>query len=527
MDIRFSLKPPELGMEELYVNGSVDSSFSFYTLVLPTGSGKTLNALRIISAISKELDHVPRRIIYALPFVSLVEQTEKVYKSVLGEESVSSLHHLSLLSDNESVYFPNYQVGVDHMSWYSPVVVTTFVRLWDMLLSRRASAIVERRFLMDSIVILDEVQSFPAEVWKALRKILSYYANRYNTRFILMTATMPYLFSVSDDEMLKVQDVVDIPKDVKLRYYSRRKYHFITNQMSIEMLISRLRQHRKSVLVIVNTREKAYELGDKLGWYVLTSSEPKYIRKLILRHVKEGKIKHLVATQTVEAGADIDFDVVYREMAPVDSIIQSGGRCNRQGRKGEFVVYVFQFEDTEKSFKRVYGNIHWEAISKWLLNLEGNVSELYLLDMLSDITKYVLSQIKLSRADRYLEMGNFSELRKESLIKEYADVYHVLPLEFKGRVVNAFRNTDVSGYCGDVSSLAEYILFGKGLPPKVGMKTFIYSIPMWSLSMPLSHSDIADAVRIDNEILDHLLFIPADRVDRWKKLAMNRLLYGL
>jgi len=509
--IVLSLKPPYIGETSPRLMGSVKDS-GFYTLVLPTGAGKTLNVLRVISGIYKETQWMPRRIIYALPFVSLVEQTEEVYRKVLGEEQVASLHYLSEIDDVEEKYLRGWQRSVDSPQWRSPVVITTFVRLWDMLVPRRGGDLVSRRFLFNSLIILDEIQSFPIEYWSALRRLMEVYAERYKTRFILMTATIPTLFTE-----MNVHNVVEMDENIWRRYLSRRRYHFVDGMVSIDRLAEMIKTEDKTTLVIVNTRKKAYDLSEKLGLPVLTSSEPKFIRWVLIDAVKKGKINKLVATQTVEAGADIDFDVVYREMSPMGSIIQSGGRCNRGGRRGDFTVKVFRFDDTEDNFSSVYGDAYLNIMKDVLDSVWGSViKEDILYEMWKKVQEEIIGRIDESRVDEYIRIGNFSAIREreKGLIREVSKSVYVIPPKWYKR----FQKMKETGRMpSDRYNFCRYVIFADDVPfnSSFNSKRIRQWLPLFAYSLPV---DVGGKEAIDDL---NLYVFSGDDLKEWQRKALN------
>jgi len=321
----------------------IDLAHRLYSITLPTGMGKTLTGfaftLKLREKIVKEKGYIPR-IIYSLPFLSIIDQNEQVLKEVISTkiEVKSSIllkhHHLSDKSYDE------YEYAVSRLlteGWNAEVVITTFVQLFHTLFAWRNSE--SRRFnkLAGSIILIDEVQALPHKYWHLVRNTLREISEKLGTYVILMTATQPYLLPESKE----------LVSSKYFKLLDRINFRVETEQKTIEEFVSSLElDSNRTYLFITNTVFSSKELYKKLKektneeiGYLSTTITP-YERKERIRKIKEGKYRLVVSTQLVEAGVDIDFDVVFRDFAPMDSLIQSAGRCNRnmEKGKGEFVM---------------------------------------------------------------------------------------------------------------------------------------------------------------------------------------------
>ena len=337
----------------------VDLSHKLYSITLPTGMGKTLTgfafALKFRELIAKEKGILPR-IIYSLPFLSIIDQNADVLEKVLQEEFervdgrlLLKHHHLSQAGDFGEFEFSASRVLTE--GWNSEIIITTFVQLFEMLLSYRNST--SRRFnkLANSIVILDEVQSLPTKYWYLLREMIKEVSENLNTYFIFMTATQPYL----------VEGCIELAsKDKYLEKLDRIAAHFDLEERTIDDFLDGLDlKDGRTYLFIANTIPSSKELYRKLKerldediGYLSTSVTP-YERKERIERIKKGHYRVVVSTQLVEAGVDIDFDVVYRDFAPLDSLNQSAGRCNRNMEKGKGEFRVIRLVDKKgKPFTR-------------------------------------------------------------------------------------------------------------------------------------------------------------------------------
>jgi CRISPR-associated endonuclease/helicase Cas3 len=317
-----------------------------YTLTLPTGAGKTLLGLDIAINITRK--ECKRGIIYILPFITIVEQNSEVAESIFPV--VQEDHHLAYESAEEDMDILQRFVSLFRY-WNEPVVVSTFAKLWDVLYSPRSNDSMSFHRLVNSVVLLDEPQSIPARYWKGFGNTLELIASRMNTTFILITATQPGI--------ARGKEIA--PKNINI---PRRRYlvTYLKKPVNIDQMLDTLLERGlagRSAMVVANTRRAALKIlfsarEKKIfaqtpfflsGW--VTPADRKKVMKQIKEREKEQMSRHLVSTQVVEAGVDLDFEIVARDIAPLDSLIQVAGRCNRHmsGREGE--VYIFENVDDE------------------------------------------------------------------------------------------------------------------------------------------------------------------------------------
>jgi len=301
---------------------------NLYTLSLPTGAGKTM--LGIEAALSMQ----PKTIIYCLPFITIVDQVAEIAQRIFS--SVQQDHHLI---EVENPFIQAYRY------WSEPVVVTTFAHFWEVLYSPRMNDTMNFHRLKDAFVILDEVQSIPSDYWSGFGKTLRFLSKKMNTTFLLMTATQP---AIAEGAELAQPVKMDSIQSAPSRYEVKR-----VGKVPLQTLGSLLPESG-SGLIILNTRQsalKAYQLiaqGErKRKMFFLSRWVTPFDRFHRLKTVKEYLENKreclLVATQVVEAGIDLDFDWAIRDMAPLDSIIQAAGRCNRNRCAQLGTVYIPEF----------------------------------------------------------------------------------------------------------------------------------------------------------------------------------------
>lgn len=327
-----------------------------FSLTVPTGGGKTLASLGF--ALKHALKFGKKRIIYAIPFTSIIEQNADVFRRVLGEDAL--VEHHSNLDIDDSKETSKQRIAAEN--WDAPLIVTTNVQFFESLFAARTSRCRKIHNIADSVVILDEAQQLPRDFQKPITDMIRTLAKSYGVTFVLCTATQPELGHAEDvfkrDLQTGVGQVTEIMSDPNglAERLRRVTVHFPISdkKQSWEEIAHEIAQ-RECVLAIVNTRSQAKKLFSALPDHGIKlhlsanmcaehRSEVLGLVRVYLRGYHEGSLSQplwLISTQLVEAGVDIDFPVVYRQMAGLDSIAQAAGRCNREGKleKGEVVVF--------------------------------------------------------------------------------------------------------------------------------------------------------------------------------------------
>lgn len=333
----------------------------FFTLTVPTGGGKTLSSLAF--ALEHALAHGKRRIVYAIPYTSIIEQTAHVFRDVfesLGKHVVVE-HHSNLDIDERK---ENHANRLAPVNWDAPLIVTTNVQLFESLHAARTSRCRKLHNLADSVIVLDEAQMLPRDFLAPVLRTLKLLVAHYGVTVVLCTATQPMLGSRFEpvtnrkwfDGIENAREIIDAP-DVLFDALRRVDIHLPTDfnlRTSLQEIADGIRRH-DCALAIVNTRKDARELfqclddGDAVHLSALMCAKHRsavivHIRKRLNARRDDASIRPLrvVSTQLVEAGVDLDFPVVYRALAGMDSIAQAAGRCNREGKlAGRGRVHVF------------------------------------------------------------------------------------------------------------------------------------------------------------------------------------------
>lgn len=309
----------------------------FFSLTVPTGGGKTLASLSF--ALRHAGLHAKRRVIVAIPFTSIIEQTAEKYREVfegLGDGVVVE-HHSNVDPEKET-----YSNRLATENWDAPLIVTTNVQLLETLFANRTTPCRKLHRIAGSVIVLDEAQTLPVGLLRPALAALSELVTDYGCSIVLCTATQPAL-ERRDDFTIGLEGVREIvPESEKLYAAMRRVEATNLGVLDDDALLERLADE-PSWLTIVNTKPHAAGLYDRLageerpdGLFHLSTLMCGEHRSQqvteIKRRLKQGLPCRVVSTQLIEAGVDVDFPVVFRAMAGVDSIAQAAGRCNREGR---------------------------------------------------------------------------------------------------------------------------------------------------------------------------------------------------
>lgn len=342
-----------------------------FTLTVPTGGGKTVASMAF--ALNHAAANSMKRIIYVIPYTSIIEQNAKVFRDILGQENVVE-HHSSVsyeLSENADEL--EYRSALATENWDAPVIVTTAVQFFESLYANRSSKCRKLHNIANSVIIFDEAQMIPSNNLRPCVAAIAELVRAYNATAVLCTATQPAI-----DEMLleysKKESVVELCPDVDGMFEKFRRTSFEKEgRLTTDELVSRL-ESQQQVLCIVNTRKFAQEVYEALpseGRFHLSTLMCPVHRKQKLDEIRErlksGKTCRVVSTSLIEAGVDVDFPRVFREMAGLDSILQAAGRCNREGKRSaeSSIVTVFESENKVNKLIAVNRDAAEETVRDW------------------------------------------------------------------------------------------------------------------------------------------------------------------
>ncbi len=321
-----------------------------FTLSMPTGSGKTLTSLGF--ALNHAVMHGMRRIIYVIPYTSIIEQTACVLRTVLGEDCVLE-HHSNIRQDStnpEDFATMQLKLKLAEENWDFPVVVTTNVQFFESLFSNKRTRCRKLHNIARSVIILDEAQMLNGGYYKPCLYALEELSRNYHCSVLLCTATQPKIAGLYPSTVY----VKELNRDVEKRYLQFKRVQIVAKGVCDLKEIAASLSRERQALCIVNTRYTARELYKH---FIVDSKEAEHVFHLSARmcavhrthqlEIIKARLENrkpciVVSTQLIEAGVDIDFPVVYRELAGLDSIAQAAGRCNRNGLLPMAYTYVFE-----------------------------------------------------------------------------------------------------------------------------------------------------------------------------------------
>ncbi len=393
-----------------------------YSITMPTGIGKTITSFMLADKM-RQLAKLPyARIVINIPFTSIIDQNFEVYSEIVQTDDSNVLlkhHHLSEAHykiNEEIADFDKSQFLIE--TWQSDIIVTTFVQFLESIFTSDKSKIMKLSQIANSIVLLDEIQTIPYKYWQLIREGFKIIGKKYNVYFILISATQPLIFTPQDD-------IFELVPDYKqyFKFFNRTKLIIEKDDMSFDDFKNKIVDYiignqQKDILVILNTKNETRKLfefvrdnidtHDKELYFMTTLITP-YERKRIIKCIKQksDKQKIIITTQLVEAGVDISVDTVFRQIAPLDSIIQAAGRANRYDEKDKISeVYIYKISDLQKKTNLIYGT---DLILKTenVLNKYTEVQEKDYLQLIEDYFVEVRKQSDNSSCEILTAMKNF------------------------------------------------------------------------------------------------------------------------
>lgn len=446
--------------EEAYqeVNGNIlnmDLNERILSIELPTGIGKTFTgvsaALKLKERINNELNFNPR-IIYSLPFLTIVDQNSDTISSILNESNLKGSNfllnhnHLSDMNyksnDLEEYNISNSKILIE--GWNSEIIVTTFIQFFYSIISNKNKSLRKFHNITNSIILLDEIQSLPYKYWKIINLFFKKLAYEYNCWIILMTATQPYIFK--ENEIKSLVDNVEY----YFNKFDRVNYNFNLDSQNFEdfkkEFVDKISNDSKNdYLVVLNTINSSKELYEFIKDYYSVMDYDIYLddcngicyigddiqliylsNNIIPKHrlekinaIKESHRQSIViSTQLIEAGVDIDVDIIYRDLAPLDSLVQTAGRCNRSGNKEKGVVNVISLKNENG---KSYSSFIYDSL---LLNKTKEV--------LTSLNQISEKEFNLAAAKNYFKLIYNSSTQEDYLIKIIKNLrFPEIPSNFK------------------------------------------------------------------------------------------------
>ena len=359
---------------------SVESNANVYTLNMPTGSGKTLCSIR--AALKTAIENKKKRIIYVIPYVSIIEQTAKVFEDIFGDVLPVLQHHSNYDFDDDKNEDEN-EITSEKLkrsceNWDAKLIVTTNIQFFESLYHYKGRRLRKLHNLADSVIIFDEIHMLPIDYIQPCLRAIGYVTKYLNSTAILMSATMPNYDKFMERYMsgVKIENAV---KDTSLfNVFDKCKYEYI-GKCELASLAEKAQEY-DNALIIVNKRKTARELYDICSgnkYHLSTYMTPLHRSEIIAKikeDIKNGINTTVISTSLIEAGVDLDFKAVFREIAGIDNILQSGGRCNREGKMDMGDVFVFETDGGNYQTKKKSDIIIRANITRNLFEEFENIS---------------------------------------------------------------------------------------------------------------------------------------------------------
>lgn len=347
-------------------------SRDIYTLTAPTGSGKT-NA-SITFALNHAKTHGFDRIIYVIPYMSIIDQTANTFARIFGDDNV--LAHYSQADWQTSNDDTSASKQIMAENWNAPIVVTTAVQFFESLYSNKTSPLRKLHNIANSVIVFDEAQTLPVEYLLPCLKAICSLVDDYRCSAVLCTATQPAVGKYINDIRNKshtIKEIVNI-SNAQRRLFDRTVIEF-TDTITQHDLANRL-AGQSQTLCVVNTRIAAQELYEQVkrqctdtnSVYCLTTLQCPYDRQTIIDEIRTKLANdqpcRVISTSLIEAGVDLDFPTAWRQTAGLDSILQIAGRCNRNGKRNKDDSVVTIFDDGERIPRYIKQNTDAMALTR-------------------------------------------------------------------------------------------------------------------------------------------------------------------
>lgn len=353
------------------IKAGQNNSEKLFTLTVPTGGGKTISSMAF--AINYAVKRRKKRIIYVIPYTSIIEQNAEVFRKIFGIKNVLENHSnvdLNNYDDETKV-----QMMLAAENWDSPIVVTTAVQFFESMFSNKPSKCRKIHNIADSVVIFDEAQMLPLDYLLPCATAIRQLADNYNSAVVLCTATQPNFQSIlnltdkkNESQLTEICNSVENMTDDFRRVNFKYEGKLEDDEIALEL------KQCNQVLCIVNKKAHAQKIYSMLGesdenfhlsTYMYPAHRQKVLKK-IRQRLDENKPCRVISTSLIEAGVDIDFPTVYRAISGIDSILQAGGRCNRENKRNSFdcVVHIFNTDEV-LSYQQTNTDAAMEVIKKY------------------------------------------------------------------------------------------------------------------------------------------------------------------
>lgn len=315
-------------------------------LDMPTGSGKTLCSLKLA------LESGKKRIIYVIPYTSIIEQTANKFEKMFGDVLHVLQHHSNYSYDGntEEEKKTAEKLKKTCENWDAPLIITTSVQFFQSIYHYKGSALRKLHNLRDSVIVFDEIHLIPTELLRPCLKAVGYITKYLNSEALFLSATMPDYSKLFDKFLPDVNYNKLVTDRTNFKYFKKCEYKDM-GRTTLETIAENA-SRCKNALIVVNTKKTAAELynlvqGEKYHLSAnMTPAHRSRVIEVVRNKLENGEHITVVSTSLVEAGVDLDFNTVFRQLSGLDSILQAGGRCNREGKDDKGYVYVFDIDET-------------------------------------------------------------------------------------------------------------------------------------------------------------------------------------
>lgn len=437
-----------------------DVSGEVYLMNMPTGSGKTLCSVKY--ALERAIRTEKKRIIYIIPYNSIIDQTMLVFEDLFGKDAEILRHQSTFSYEDEGDFTEDYRKAAKSATenWdVTSIIVTTAVQFFETVYANKRGKLRKMHNMADSILIFDEAHLMPQNYLQPCLRAIVYITKYLNSEAVFLTATMPDFskllrqYALENSEIINlIDDTSDFSKFQKCRYESLGK-------LNSEMLLEKAMMYPSS-LIIVNKKQSAKRLFEICGGkkYHLSTYMTGYDRENVIREIRK-ELKQLeidfpdykdvpedrkivvISTSLIEAGVDLDFYTVFRELSGLDSILQAGGRCNREGKRTGADVFIFEFDDENMTVQDIKSNITAGLIEKYDdISCSQSIKEYY--DRLFFIRKDELESNTITRNCSDLSSIPFAQYARDFELIDSGTVSVVVARDDKSReIVDSLKYT--------------------------------------------------------------------------------------
>ena len=422
---------------------------NIFYLEAPTGSGKTNMAINLARILYQNENNI-KSIHYIFPFNNIIEQTDNTFQQYFDKYNNYIVINSISAINNDKNEIPDYdELYMKYIFNQYPITITSHINLFNTLFGTGKENNYNLYNYINSVVILDEIQAYSNSIWREMIEMFDKYAELLNIKFIIMSATLPRLDNLLNKNISSfcslISNVEEYYNNACFKNRVKLNYTLLTEKISIETLVDEIiKQENKKVLVECIKKDTAERLYEKLkqqanNVYIMTGDDNKYLRQKIIEKTKKDKSIILIATQTIEAGVDIDMDIGFKDISFLDGEEQFIGRINRSNKKENCEVYFFNLDDARivyRKDKRIGYGLDKEESRQWLLNKNFNLFYEKVLNRIKEETeKHTENNIEeFKKACKFINFKKIEE--KMQLIKnDTVEIYINYTLTINGEKI--------------------------------------------------------------------------------------------